>query len=175
MENRCATHCFSVCDILVCETIRFWLDGSEPKSGKVSPNQLCFSSWFGLTCGPYSLQLRYISTVVVSQSVEIIRSFSNSYHLSLFLTHAPSLPLYLPPSPSLYLSFSLSCVSVSLFLFCNQSQYIFIHDALVEALTCGEMEVPVSDLMHHIQFLEESTDGIPNYEREYKVSVHDTE
>ena len=51
----------------------------------------------------------------------------------------------------------------------HQVQYIFIHDALLEAFTCGDSEIPVGDLVQYIQNLESAQDGTPNYEKEFKV------
>ena len=37
-----------------------------------------------------------------------------------------------------------------------QEQYVFIHDSLLEAVTCGNTEVHARNLLHHINKLTES-------------------
>lgn len=53
----------------------------------------------------------------------------------------------------------------------TEDQYIFIHDAILEAVQCGNTEVPARNLYGHIQRLTErlgtDTTGM---EREFKVS-----
>ncbi|VVC24817.1 Hypothetical protein CINCED_3A017850 [Cinara cedri] len=52
----------------------------------------------------------------------------------------------------------------------TEEQYIFIHDALLEAVTCGETEVPVRNLPIHIQQLSQMEAGttITGMELEFK-------
>lgn len=52
-------------------------------------------------------------------------------------------------------------------------QYVFIYDALLEAVTCGNTEVPARNLYAYIQRLKqaEPPDNISAMEHEFKVSV----
>ncbi|XP_025425132.1 tyrosine-protein phosphatase Lar isoform X2 [Sipha flava] len=52
----------------------------------------------------------------------------------------------------------------------TEEQYIFIHDALLEAVTCGETEVPVRSLPMHIQQLSQMDPGttVTGMELEFK-------
>ena len=54
----------------------------------------------------------------------------------------------------------------------TQEQYMFIHDALVEAVSCGITEVHARNLLHHIKKLSEmeglETTGL---EDEFKVII----
>lgn len=52
----------------------------------------------------------------------------------------------------------------------TEDQYIFIHDALLEAVNCGFTEVPARSLHHHIQQLMqmEPGDNITAMEIEFK-------
>ena len=43
--------------------------------------------------------------------------------------------------------------------FQTEDQYIFIHDALLEAVVTGYTEVPCRSLHHHIQQLMQTTEG----------------
>ena len=55
----------------------------------------------------------------------------------------------------------------------TQDQYIFIHDAILEALTCGVTEVRARDLPNHFQWLLD-TDTFTNNVRlddEFDVSI----
>lgn len=56
-------------------------------------------------------------------------------------------------------------------VFQTEEQYIFIHDALLEAVTCGETEVPVRSLPMHIQQLSQMDPGltVTGMELEFKV------
>lgn len=53
----------------------------------------------------------------------------------------------------------------------TEEQYIFIHDALLEAVTCGETEVSVRNLPMHIQQLSQMEAGttVTGMELEFKV------
>ena len=42
----------------------------------------------------------------------------------------------------------------------TEDQYIFIHDALLEAVVTGYTEVPCRSLHHHIQQLMQTTDPV---------------
>ena len=54
----------------------------------------------------------------------------------------------------------------------TQEQYIFIHDALLEAVSCGNTEVHARNLLHHIKKLTELQDGeTTGLEEEFKVSL----
>lgn len=54
----------------------------------------------------------------------------------------------------------------------TEDQYIFIHDALLEAVSCGNTEVPARILCAHIQKLTQPDPGetVTGMELEYKVS-----
>ena len=53
----------------------------------------------------------------------------------------------------------------------TEDQYIFIHDALLEAVTCGNTEVPARSLSGHIQKLMQPEPGetVTGMELEFKV------
>lgn len=53
----------------------------------------------------------------------------------------------------------------------TEDQYVFIHDALQEAVTCGTTEVPARNLFAYIQKLTqiESGDNVTGMELEFKV------
>lgn len=54
----------------------------------------------------------------------------------------------------------------------TEDQYIFIHEALLEAATCGNTEVPARNLYAHIQKLTQPPSGetVTAMELEFKVS-----
>lgn len=58
-------------------------------------------------------------------------------------------------------------------LFQTEDQYVFIHDALLEAVICGNTEVPARNLHTHIQKLmqPELGDSITGMELEFKVNI----
>lgn len=53
----------------------------------------------------------------------------------------------------------------------TEEQYVFIYDALLEAVTCGNTEVPARNLYAYIQRLTqaEPPDSISGMEQEFKV------
>lgn len=53
----------------------------------------------------------------------------------------------------------------------TEDQYIFIHDSLLEAVTCGNTEVPARNLSNHIQKLMQPEPGetVTGMELEFKV------
>ena len=53
----------------------------------------------------------------------------------------------------------------------TEDQYVFIHDALLEAVTCGNTEVPARNLFSYIQRLTQVEPGesITGMELEFKV------
>lgn len=53
----------------------------------------------------------------------------------------------------------------------TEDQYVFIHDAIQEAITCGNTEVPARNLYAYIQRLTQSEgpDNVPAMELEFKV------
>ena len=55
----------------------------------------------------------------------------------------------------------------------TEDQYIFIHDALLEAVTCGNTEVPARNLSVHIQKLMQPEPGetVTGMELEFKASL----
>lgn len=55
----------------------------------------------------------------------------------------------------------------------TEDQYIFIHEALLEAATCGNTEVPARNLYAHIQKLTQPPPGetVTAMELEFKVCV----
>ena len=56
----------------------------------------------------------------------------------------------------------------------TEDQYIFIHDALLEAVTCGNTEVPARNLYSYIQRLTQIEPGenVTGMELEFKVRVN---
>lgn len=54
----------------------------------------------------------------------------------------------------------------------TEDQYIFIHDALLEAVVCGNTEIPARNLHAHIQKLMQAEigDNVTAMELEFKVS-----
>lgn len=58
----------------------------------------------------------------------------------------------------------------------TEDQYIFIHDALLEAVTCGNTEVPARNLSVHIQKLMQPEPGetVTGMELEFKASPYIT-
>lgn len=57
----------------------------------------------------------------------------------------------------------------------TEDQYIFIHDALLEAVTCGNTEVPARNLFSYIQRLTQIEPGenVTGMEVEFKVrTIH---
>ena len=57
----------------------------------------------------------------------------------------------------------------------TEDQYIFIHDALLEAVQSGNTEIPARNLYAHIQKLTQPEPGetVTGMELEYKVSIID--
>lgn len=55
----------------------------------------------------------------------------------------------------------------------TEDQYVFIHDALLEAVNCGTTEVPARNLYAYIQKLTqiEGGENVTGMELEFKVSV----
>ncbi len=55
----------------------------------------------------------------------------------------------------------------------TEDQYIFIHEALLEAATCGNTEVPARNLFAHIQKLTQPPSGetVTAMELEFKVTA----
>ena len=53
----------------------------------------------------------------------------------------------------------------------TEDQYIFVHDAVLEAVLCGNTEVPARNLYAHIQRLTErcAADAVTAMEREFRV------
>ena len=77
------------------------------------------------------------------------------------------------PFTRLYISSGYHIKFLSYLFFSRQTeeQYIFIHDALLEAVTCGETEVSVRNLPMHIQQLSQMDVGttVTGMELEFKV------
>ena len=55
----------------------------------------------------------------------------------------------------------------------TEDQYIFIHDALLEAVQSGNTEIPARNLLNHIQKLTqpELGDTVTGMELEFKVNI----
>jgi len=53
----------------------------------------------------------------------------------------------------------------------TEDQYIFIHDSVLEAVLCGNTEIPARNLYSHIQRLTERglADAMTGMEREFRV------
>ena len=53
----------------------------------------------------------------------------------------------------------------------SEDQYIFIHDALLEAITNGNTEIPARDLYQHLKLLTHAEDDlqVTGMETEFKV------
>ena len=56
-----------------------------------------------------------------------------------------------------------------------QDQYIFINDAILEAVTCGDTQIEASDLRRSIQSLSkrDPTTHLTGYENQFKASVEE--
>jgi len=56
----------------------------------------------------------------------------------------------------------------------TEDQYVFIHDALLEAVQSGNTEVPARNLFAHIQKLSlvENGHGVAGMDLEFRVSVY---
>ena len=54
----------------------------------------------------------------------------------------------------------------------TEDQYIFIHDAILEAINCGNTELPARNLFNHLHKLTTPQDGssITGMELEFKVN-----
>ncbi len=55
-----------------------------------------------------------------------------------------------------------------------QEQYIFIHDAILESVTCGDTEIPSANLMLVLQKLIENNpqDNMSMLQTQFKVTYH---
>ena len=55
-----------------------------------------------------------------------------------------------------------------------QEQYIFIHDAILEAITCGDTQISACDLRTSIQKLSNSDPemNLTGFESQFKVAIH---
>ncbi len=64
-----------------------------------------------------------------------------------------------------------ACLSSDGHLACVQDQYIFIHDAVLESLSCGDTQIPAGDLVRAIQRLSEKDahTGKTGYETQFQV------
>ena len=54
-----------------------------------------------------------------------------------------------------------------------QDQYIFIHDAILEAVTCGDTQIEASDLRRATQTLskQDPQTQLTGYENQFKASL----
>ena len=52
-----------------------------------------------------------------------------------------------------------------------QNQYAFVHDAVLEALICGDTRIPASDLHQAIQRLNEANERNTGFERQFQVKI----
>lgn len=55
----------------------------------------------------------------------------------------------------------------------TEDQYTFIHNALLEAIACGNTEIPARNLYSHLHKLTqvEGSDAVTGMELEFKVSI----
>ena len=55
----------------------------------------------------------------------------------------------------------------------TQDQYVFIHDAVLESLTCGDTQIPASGLLGAIKKLKEkdSETGRTGFETQFHVCI----
>ena len=65
------------------------------------------------------------------------------------------------------------CLSMILYL-CPQAQYVFIHDALNEYITCGETEITASNLRAKFTYLSKQIPGkgITGFMNQFQVRPH---
>ena len=59
-----------------------------------------------------------------------------------------------------------------------KDQYVFIHDAVLETLICGDTQVPASDLRRSIDQLKntkKSLDGKSGFDRQFQVNNIDSQ
>ena len=65
------------------------------------------------------------------------------------------------------------CTTTSLTYSPNQDQYVFIHDAVLESLTCGDTQIPASGLAGAIEKLKQkdSETGMTGFETQFHVRV----
>ena len=63
------------------------------------------------------------------------------------------------------------CDELSQWLWPTQDQYVFIHDAVLESLTCGDTQIPASGLSGAIEKLKEkdSKIGRTGFETQFHV------
>ena len=72
--------------------------------------------------------------------------------------------MYLPAKPSI------TCLLIlSLFA---QEQYVLIHDALNDYITCGDTSVVAYQLRMAIHDLDKEEDGQSGFERQFEVRTH---
>ena len=54
-----------------------------------------------------------------------------------------------------------------------QNQYLFIHDAVLEYLTCGDTQISAGDLQRLLKEMKEKTSyGITGFQNQFSVSLH---
>ena len=51
-----------------------------------------------------------------------------------------------------------------------QDQYVFIHDAILETVTCGDTQIEASNLRMAMNKLQEALPGETNYTQQFTVS-----
>ena len=52
-----------------------------------------------------------------------------------------------------------------------QNQYAFIHDAVLEALICGDTQIPASEFHQAIEKLNEANERKTGLERQFEVKI----
>ena len=72
--------------------------------------------------------------------------------------------MYLPAKPSITCLLILSLLA--------QEQYVLIHDALNDYITCGDTSVVAYQLRMAIHDLDKEEDGQSGFERQFEVRTH---
>jgi len=64
-------------------------------------------------------------------------------------------------------------IYTSLSVYTIQAQYVFIHDALDELITCGETDIPAAGLRVKVNHLKKTIpgSGITGFARQFKVCL----
>ena len=65
-------------------------------------------------------------------------------------------------------------VNAYLYIYILQEQYMFIHDAILESITCGNTQVSAADLQRAVIKLKQRDPGtqLTGYEQQFKVAMY---